>query len=417
MKISKQKYYSILLILLILFQLYIGSYKTIFVLELILLIQYFITEKIVLHIKFIKIIAFLSNFVLLGFVGTFVYNYAFIDIFKDFIFFFKPILGIILGYLYARKIDNTAYFAKVIVYLGLACAIAHLSIVIISSDLRNISSMRLITKDNFIECFSLVFLLFYKYFFKKSFTKNKLYSTIILCILCLSIFIYFSRLMFIIVILVSLGALGLTKLNKFNLTIIIALIFSIIGLFYYLNNTPINRNAKGFDGFLYKIKMSQSEIYQSKVRITDHGKLWDHWRAYEALKSIQLIENKPETIIYGNGFGSLINLKFHAPLDGSKKGMKYISHTHNGYTFILYKLGVFALFAYLFFIFRLYWVAQKSNTFEAKFISVLAIIYFFTTLTITGIYNQRDNMIIILGCLLFYYFNTFNKSSAEVDQA
>ena len=97
--------------------------------------------------------------------------------------------------------------------------------------------------------------------------------------------------------------------------------------------------------------------------------------------------------------------------------MKYISHTHNGYTFILYKLGVFALFAYLFFIFRLYWVAQKSNTFEAKFISVLAIIYFFTTLTITGIYNQRDNMIIILGCLLFYYFNTFNKSSAEVDQA
>jgi len=72
MKISKQKYYSILLILLILFQLYIGSYKTIFVLELILLIQYFITEKIVLHIKFIKIIAFISSFVLLGFVGTFV---------------------------------------------------------------------------------------------------------------------------------------------------------------------------------------------------------------------------------------------------------------------------------------------------------------------------------------------------------
>lgn len=417
MKISKQKYYSVLLILLTLFQLYIGSYKTIFVFELILLAQYLITEKIVLHPKFIKIISLLFSFVLLGFVGTIVYDYIFIDIFKDFIFFFKPILGIVLGYLYARKIDNTAYFAKVIVYLGLVCAIIHLSIILISTDLRSISSMRLITKDNFIECFSLVFLLFYRYFFKKTFTNNRLYSTIIFCILSLSIFLYFSRLMFIIIILVSLGALGLTRLNKFNMTIIIALSLSVIGLFYYLNNTPINRNAKGFDGFLYKIKMSQSEIYKSKVRINDHAKLWDHWRAYEALRSIQLIESKPETIIFGNGFGSLINLKFNAPLDSSKKGMKYISHTHNGYTFILYKLGIFALLAYLFLIFRLYWVAQKNNTFEAKFISVLAIIYFFTTLTITGIYNQGDNMIIILGCLLFFYFNTFNKSSAEVDHA
>lgn len=417
MKISKQKYYSVLLILLILFQLYIGSYKTIFVFELILLAQYLITEKIVLHPKFIKIVSLLFSFVLLGFVGTIVYDYIFIDIFKDFIFFFKPILGIVLGYLYARKIDNTAYFAKVIVYLGLVCAIIHLSIILISTDLRSISSMRLITKDNFIECFSLVFLLFYRYFFKKTFTNNRLYSTIIFCILSFSIFLYFSRLMFIIIILVSLGALGLTRLNKFNMTIIIALSLSVIGLFYYLNNTPINRNAKGFDGFLYKIKMSQSEIYKSKVRINDHAKLWDHWRAYEALRSIQLIESKPETIIFGNGFGSLINLKFNAPLDSSKKGMKYISHTHNGYTFILYKLGIFALLAYLFLIFRLYWVAQKNNTFEAKFISVLAIIYFFTTLTITGIYNQGDNMIIILGCLLFFYFNTFNKSSAEVDHA
>lgn len=417
MKISKQKYYSVLLILLILFQLYIGSYKTIFVFELILLAQYLITEKIVLHPKFIKIVSLLFSFVLLGFVGTIVYDYIFIDIFKDFIFFFKPILGIVLGYLYARKIDNTAYFAKVIVYLGLVCAIIHLSIILISTDLRSVSSMRLITKDNFIECFSLVFLLFYRYFFKKTFTNNRLYSTVIFCILSLSIFLYFSRLMFIIIILVSLGALGLTRLNKFNMTIIIALSLSVIGLFYYLNNTPINRNAKGFDGFLYKIKMSQSEIYKSKVRINDHAKLWDHWRAYEALRSIQLIESKPETIIFGNGFGSLINLKFNAPLDSSKKGMKYISHTHNGYTFILYKLGIFALLAYLFLIFRLYWVAQKNNTFEAKFISVLAIIYFFTTLTITGIYNQGDNMIIILGCLLFFYFNTFNKSSAEVDHA
>lgn len=417
MTISKQKYYSILLILLILIQLYIGSYKMIFVLELILLIQYIITEKIVLHTKFIKIIGFLLSFVLLGFVGTLIYDYSFIDIIKDFIFFLKPILGIILGYLYARKIDNTSYFAKVIIYLGVACALIHFSIVFITSDLRSVSSMREITRDNFIECFSFVFLLFYHYFFKKSFTNNKLLSIIIFCILSFSIFLYFSRLMFIIVILVSLGALGLTRLNKFNLTVIIALFFSVIGLFYYLNNTPINRNAKGFDGFLFKIKMSQSEIYQSKVRIDDHRKLWDHWRAYEALRSIQLIESKPETIIFGNGFGSLVNLKFHAPLDGTKKGMKYISHTHNGYTFILYKLGVFALIAYLFFIFRLYWVAQKNNTFEAKFISVLAIIYFFTTLTITGIYNQKDNMIIILGCLLFFYFNANKKSSAEVDQA
>lgn len=121
------------------------------------------------------------------------------------------------------------------------------------------------------------------------------------------------------------------------------------------------------------------------------------------------MEKNPSSYVFGTGYGSLVNLKFYAPLSGDKKGMKYISDLHNGYIYIFYKTGIISLFIYLFFLFKLYKRAYLKSTYSTAFISAFGIIYLFSTLTITGVYNSRDIIIILLGAFLFFESNNINN--------
>jgi glucan phosphoethanolaminetransferase (alkaline phosphatase superfamily) len=65
------------------------------------------------------------------------------------------------------------------------------------------------------------------------------------------------------------------------------------------------------------------------------------------------------------------------------------------------------LFILLFFLFGLYkkiYKYHRKNDFGLYFISAIGVIYLFTTLTITGIYNGRDVIIFILGALFCFHF-------------
>ena len=53
------------------------------------------------------------------------------------------------------------------------------------------------------------------------------------------------------------------------------------------------------------------------------------------------MKENPSSYIIGTGYGSLVNLKFKAPL--GNEDMKYISRLHNGYVFVFYKTGIFGL--------------------------------------------------------------------------
>ena len=113
------------------------------------------------------------------------------------------------------------------------------------------------------------------------------------------------------------------------------------------------------------------------------------------------MKKNPSSIFLGTGFGSLVNLKFHAPLTSDDKGLKYISELHNGYPYVLYKTGMFGLVLYLFFLIKLYMKIYIKYSFEIVFISAIGIFNLFSTLTITGIYNTSDIIVFILGALLF----------------
>lgn len=399
MKINKKKFYSRLFIIFLLFQLYLPSFKVNVFLQIGMILFYFFLEKPLISKAFLVKIVPLFLLICIGFLGSLIHKYTFSQISKDFFHFLKPVLGITIGYLFYKKIEDKESFIKNIIYAGFISAIIHLIIVFFFSNFStgNVSAIRQFSRDNFLELVSVFFLVTYSRFFQKKIelTNYKL----ILTVLALSCFLYLSRTMFLATIVFTISVFGFTKISPKSIKALFVLLI-IIGLFYmYLFSVKIERNKPGLEGFLYKIKIAPAEIFKTKIDRENHKDLWDHWRGYEAKRAIALMNESPSSWIFGTGYGSMVNLKFKAPLSEEEKGMKFISELHNGYIYVLYKTGVIGLFVYLYFIFMVYKEIYKRTDFQTVYISSIGLIFFITSLTITGLYNNRDIFVFILGAL------------------
>ncbi|WP_379792369.1 O-antigen ligase family protein [Flavobacterium qiangtangense] len=267
-------------------------------------------------------------------------------------------------------------------------------------------AIRSLSRDNFLELFAIFFLIYFRKFQGYLLFEKKIIHRLILGLLLLSCILYFSRTMLIVAFILYASVNGYTRLTVKSIKII-GVFLLCVGLMYaYLFSIKIDRRAEGLENFLFKIKNAPEELFVTKINRNDHKDLWDHWRGYEAKRALELMKKQPSSYVVGTGQGSLVNLKFKAPLtsDGSK-GLKYISELHNGYIYIFYKTGIIGLVILLSFLFSIYNTINKKewkNKMDAVFISAIGIIFLFSTLTITGIYNSRDIIIFILGALLFF---------------
>ena len=410
MKINAVKFYTFLFSVVIFSQLYISSFKLNIILQLLTLLLFFAIDKptipkIVIKIIFPVVLVFCSTFLV-----YFFYDYKTINLIKDISHFIKPITGLLIGFMFYRKINNLQLFIKTIVYLGILSALVHFVILLTLGNAfdGSISSVREYGKDNFLELIALFFLVFNKRFFNKIIFQSKTVNYFYLFILVVSITLYFSRTMIITSLLFLLTLYGYTQPTKKTIQIITTTLLSVALLYGYLFSVKIERNKPGLESFLFKIKNAPEELFKSKIDRENHKDLWDHWRGYEVNRAFELMKQKPSSFLVGAGQGSLVNLKFYAPLTSTKKGIKFISELHNGYVYVFYKSGLIGLLLILLFIYRLYkYIEQKSSStvFTRTYISAISLFYFFTTLTITGIYNARDIMIFIVGALLFFNYD------------
>ena len=407
MMVSKSKFYTSLFILLLFLQLYLPSFKLNIFFQMGVLSLYFLYEKVAFEKRFLKIIAPVFLLFGLGFIGTVYHSYPYYAIIKDIFHFLKPVLGLLIGFLFFKKIDNFNWFVKTIVYCGLASAIIHFLVLIFMGSIfsGSVDTIREFGKDNFLELFGLFFLLFYNYFQKAPLIESRLQTRIISLILLLSNVFYFSRTMIAVSIILALSVYGYTVLTKKTIRFLGILMIS-IGLFYgYLFSIKIERNKPGIDSFLFKVKIAPAELFKTKIDRNNHKDLWDHWRGYEAKRAYALMQENPSSYVVGTGFGSLVNLKFKAPLTGEKEGIRYISELHNGYMYVFYKTGGIGVIILLLFFGSLYlslYRKKKNKDMITVFISSIGLVYVFTSLTITGIYNGRDVIIFILGGLLYF---------------
>lgn len=413
-----KKYIPItLFIVVLLCEIYLPSYKINFALQFLFLIGILLTTKCKISKPTLLIIAPLVLIFIIGLLGFFYEKHDLSFIIKDITYFLKPINGILLSYFLFRKGFDLVIFLKTILFVGCLTAFIHLFGIFILGDFANNSIHKLrgdFGLDNFIEIFAFYILLFSKKHMNEWLIRKKVFRFLVLFFLLISIYLYFSRTMLVVFFVMGFSLLGYAKITVKTLKFIGIAVVSILVLYAYLFSVKLDRNAKGAEAFLYKIKIAPEEIFKSKIDRNNHKELWDHWRGYEAKRAIYLMDENPTSYFIGTGFGSLVNLKFQAPV-GGEGGMKYISRLHNGYIFVLYKTGILGLLLYFVFLTSLYMKIYRFNTNNSnqilvnRLISSIGLFYIFTTLIISGIYIPRDAVVFVLGGLLS--FNTLKSNT------
>jgi len=345
------------------------------------------------------------------------------DWLKDLMYFLKPILGIVTGYLLVSRINDRQFFFKAIIYVAVVFSILHIIGVVVTTDFST-DSINEIRKhhgiSNLLELMALIVLIGSYKFEYLNVVKHKLIKKIILLILSVSIVFYFSRTMLIAFIIMGLAVYGYTKLSAKGLKYAFILL-SLIGVFYiYLFSVDIKRDQPGIDSFLYKMKIAPAEIFSPSIEIDkkNHENLWDYWRAYEADMALDQMNLQRFSYFMGFGFGSLVDLKFKAPLN--KDGMRYIPLLHNGYVYLIFKTGFMGLFLYIIFLGYLYIQSYNKNKFKNEnvirnLISGIGLFFIFTSLITTGIFNSNEIYTFLLGGFLFLLYNT-NSLQKSLDQ-
>ncbi|WP_298117753.1 O-antigen ligase family protein [Flavobacterium sp.] len=402
MKINATKFYTLLFIIIVFLQLYVYSFRFNIFLQFIILSFFLILEKPRISTKFLKFLSPVVYIFIIGFFGTLLYKYNWYNIVKDIFHFIKPVLGLLIGYCFYRKINNFKLFVQAIVLTGLVSALVHFGLIISISNISTVADIRQHGTDNFIELVAVLFLSFYKKFENENLFQKRANHRILFWTILISSILYFSRTMIVTGFISLLSIYGYTVIKPKTIKIASILLLSIVLLYTVLFSVNIRRDKDGITSFLYKIKNAPAEVFKTKIDREDHTDLWDHWRGYEAKRAIELIKENPEGIVFGLGYGSLVNLKFFAPLSDDEKGMKYISELHNGYAYILYKVGIVGLFLYLFFLNKLYKKIYQNKNFKNVFISAFGLSLFVSTLVTVGINNSNEILMFIVGALLFF---------------
>lgn len=403
MKISAVKFYTFFFAIVIFLQLYIYSFRFNIFFQLFVLTGFFALEKVKISTSFFKTSLPLVIIFTLGFIGMAFERYHLYNIIKDIFHFIKPVLAICIGYCFYKKINNFKLFVKTIIITGFISAILHYIIIIFFiKNIETVSNIREHGTDNFMELIAIFFLAYYKKFQNDQLFQSKIIHKTIFGVLLTSSVLYFSRTMIVMAILTLLTIYGYTIINRKGLRIAALLLIFTLGFYAFLFSINIQRNKKGIDSFLYKVKNAPAEVFKTRINRENHADLWDHWRGYEANRALNLLNDKPIRYFFGCGYGSLVNLKFYAPLSGEPKGMKYISELHNGYVYILYKIGIVGLLLYLLFLFNMYLKIYFNKDFITIFISAIGLSFIFTTLVTVGINNSNESLMFILGALLFF---------------
>lgn len=337
---------------------------------------------------------------------------AFYDWIRDFLYFAKPIMALISGFYLACKINDLRFLGRSILLVATLSAMDHLIRLFFLVDLFDFSISTIRNAAGISSMFEVIGLILLITSFKfnhLNLVKSKALRNSLLILIGVSFVFYFSRTMFVSFVIFLLAIFGYIRLTRKGVKYF-TIVLILMGAFYaYLFSIDLERDEPGIESFLYKLKIAPAEIFipSNKIDVKNHESLWDHWRAYEALKTFEELNKSPASYIYGKGLGSLVDLKFEAPLGG--ENIRYIPIIHNGYVYITLKTGIVGMLIYLLLLVVLYLNTYKhSKSIEeamaSNVIAGIALYYLFTSLIITGVYNVADIFTFVLGILFFVQF-------------
>lgn len=399
-----QSIYRTIFVLFVIAQILFPAVELIIPLSLALVFGLLIEKRVPIKKSLFHTITLLIFLLIIGFVVSFFGDYEVYDVVRDILHFSRPLLLVLAGFLLIRKINDSNFFIRSVIYISVAFAVKHLIVLGLADFKRGtIEELRLLAgAGNFIEVIAMTFLIIFNR--KKVLNISASLKGLMILVLGVSIVFYFSRTMLVGLLFLLISSYGYTVLSRkaFEYSV---LGIVVIGVFYgFLFTIDLNPDKPGIENFFYKIRNAPAEVFTSPDSYdrNNHKEIFDQWRGYEAKMALKGMEGNNFNYVFGKGFGSLVDLGFKAPI-GGENGLQFIPHFHNGYIYVFFKTGTIGLFLYFLILVSLYkrGYAPSINEKAKKMnllISGMGIYFFITSFVITGLYNLEEVSVFAVGC-------------------
>jgi hypothetical protein len=339
-------------------------------------------------------------------------SYEFI---RDASYLLKPVLGLLAGYQLCRdKVKNPL---KLLVYTGIIIAILHLIIVSYSVVVLHARSMQRLRQysgyfSDF-EVYAIIVLLFRKQLQFKISAQASLFWT---GVLAMSIFFYLARTNFIQFGILFLALKGYLVMNRRSVAIMSSFVLIVLLGYGAIYASNPSRSAKGFEGFLFKIKNAPIEPFKTKINVNDFKDFNDNYRSYETILTLRQVPLRgTNSILFGEGMGSSVDLKKKVWLLSSY--IRYIPFLHNGFMTVFLKSGITGILILLYSI-SLFFRYKRSDDVQIQTLTYLLIgtgIYMILSYWVfIGFYFVADTKSVAIGFLICYREHLIRNKNAAI---
>lgn len=347
----KNKLTTLLLVLIVLL-FFVKSFWLNFGLNVFLLFLIFPVHHV--NRKFLKAIFIISFPLFIGFLGFFKFQLS--DVIRDYYYFLNPLIFLSIGYSLSF-LFSTKILLKIFLYLGFFFSLFHVFISFYKLGLNPFAHFTVI-RDEVSPGNSLTLLSLFIIFLGKKIDKNfyiNPYFKVLAILIHILAFILFGSRTYLTMLLIFLAFLLIKKINRKT---ILFILIAISLFFIFSRSLTPQGDGISFSG---KLMGSFSEIGMNGF--SDASDITKKYRGFEAFMTFQsFLSGSSNEQIFGQGFGALIDLKYEVFL--GNQYFRFVPVLHNGFLYILIKIGIIGLFLYLIFYYFLF--KNVARNFDPK---------------------------------------------------
>jgi O-Antigen ligase len=348
------------------------------------------------------------------------------DYFKDAWYMFNPLLILVTGYVFYVAKPDLASGLRAFVIGGSLVALLQLRGYITDPALllKSVSTIRTtIGTGLYAPVLALVILLLFAGRWKTGLRLPNFVALPLLVMVALSVIGVFSRTALLVV---AIGVLALMGCFAKREWLRLGLPMLLLVVFAFALQLVVDVDAdRVMDSFLGKLARSFQEVFASdysdlrSINLSYRG--YETKRAFEKFASGDVVQ-----MLFGHGFGAQIDLGLAMPLSGENGAhpVRYITYLHNGYMFLLTKVGAVGTALYVGVLAYLYVLGRKTaalsfnddvsragRLFQAVVVTLAA-----TTYVIGGVFNKLDMFpfMLLTGYLLAYLRELDSKTSSRL---
>lgn len=332
------------------------------------------------------------------YIGLFQMPYTLYEVFKDVFYLLSPIVMLMLGEIFARKMYSQD-FLMTIVIVGTVFSVITICGNLVTSGPLILYDPRTARESDtyfgFTNFYSLLawFVLCYWKIYKKNVEFKNI--SILLFINFIAIYFSGSRTYWLAVIVVMLCLFyPYLKVKRYVLIILIAMVFA--GVSYILVS----------EGYMSGYIRHSFE----EMTISDYDNEADknnNYRGYEAFMGLsEFMSYSLYNQLFGGGMGATVDMGEDSPV-----GIQYIPILHNGYIYLLIKIGILGTIFFVFYFLRLIfrygkWKVSINDGYDffwkaISFGSIIAV--FIMHFSVTAFFNSQYNTaLVFVGFTLTY---------------